>query len=105
MMHTHSAWIRGCRFFRSVDDQFVCKLAVALEQKLFGPNEHIIHYMEEMDAMYIVKAGVCACRGQICVPGNVFGDDMILSLVQKKEQLRFYSSRTLSFTEVCFDVI
>ena len=77
--HTHAGWIRDIPYFSECHDEFVVKVALSLEHRTFAPHELVISLMEDTDVMYIVKAGVCACKGMIYTSGKVFGEDLITS--------------------------
>lgn len=99
--HTHAGWIRDIQYFKECPDEFVTKVAMQLENHTFSPHEVIIHLGEEAQALYIVKAGVCASKGVIYTRGKVFGDDMITSVI-KPEMVtsRGYQARALTFADV-----
>jgi len=48
----------------------------------------------------VPQAGVCACKGMIYTSGKVFGEDMITSIVKPSENKRFYTARSLTFSDV-----
>jgi len=97
---THSQWIKGICFFRDCSDNFVVSIALALQQHTCSPHELMIALEDPMTVMYIVKSGVCACKGSICTQGMVVGEDMIVACIKKNtESRRFYTARALSFTE------
>ena len=98
--HTHSGWIRDIPYFSECHDEFVVKVALSLEHRTFAPHEQVISLMEDTDVMYIVKAGVCACKGMIYTSGKVFGEDLITSIIKPSENKRFYTARSLTFSDV-----
>jgi len=98
--HTHAGWIRDIPYFARCNDEFVVKVALCLEQRTFAPHEVVINLKEDTDIMYIVKAGVCACKGMIYTCGKVFGEDMITSIIKPSENKRFYTARSLTFSDV-----
>jgi len=98
--HTHAGWIRDIPYFSQCNDEFVVKVALSLEHRTFAPHELVITLMEDTDIMYIVKAGVCACKGMIYTSGKVFGEDMITSIIKPSENKRFYTARSLTFSDV-----
>jgi len=98
--HTHAGWIRDIPYFSNCNDEFVVKVALSLEHRTFAPHELVITLMEDTDIMYIVKAGVCACKGMIYTSGKVFGEDMITSIIKPSENKRFYTARSLTFSDV-----
>jgi len=98
--HTHAGWIRDIPYFSNCNDEFVVKVALSLEHRTFAPHELVISLLEDTEVMYIVKAGVCACKGMIYTSGKVFGEDMITSIVKPSENKRFYTARSLTFSDV-----
>lgn len=98
--HTHAGWIRDIPYFAQCNDDFVVKVALSLEHRTFAPHELVITLLEDTDIMYIVKAGVCACKGMIYTSGKVFGEDMITSIIKPSENKRFYTARSLTFSDV-----
>merc|ERR1719267_144636 len=98
--HTHAGWIRDIPYFATCNDDFVVKVALSLEHRTFAPHELVITLLEDTDIMYIVKSGVCACKGMIYTSGKVFGEDMITSIVKPSESKRFYTARSLTFSDV-----
>lgn len=98
--HTHAGWIRDIPYFSKCNDDFVVKVALSLEHRTFAPHELVINLMEDTDIMYIVKAGVCACKGMIYTSGKVFGEDLITSIIKPSENKRFYTARSLTFSDV-----
>jgi len=98
--HTHAGWIRDIPYFSNCNDEFVVKVALSLEHRTFAPHELVISLLEDTEIMYIVKAGVCACKGMIYTSGKVFGEDMITSIVKPSESKRFYTARSLTFSDV-----
>jgi len=98
--HTHAGWIRDIPYFSECHDEFVVKVALSLEHRTFAPHELVISLMEDTDVMYIVKAGVCACKGMIYTSGKVFGEDLITSIIKPSENKRFYTARSLTFSDV-----
>lgn len=99
--HTHASWIRDIKFFKTCPDEFVTKVAMKLQNHTFSPHEVIIHLGEGADNLYIVKAGVCAAKGVIYTKGQVFGDDMITSVVKSDlVATRGYQARALTFSDV-----
>jgi len=78
----------------------VVKVALSLEHRTFAPHELVISLMEDTDIMYIVKTGVCACKGMIYTSGKVFGEDLITSIVKPSENKRHYTARSLTFSDV-----
>jgi len=98
--HTHSSWIRDIPFFMECNDEFVVKVALLLEQRTYAPHELVISLMEDAETLYIVKSGVCACKGMIYTSGKYFGEDMITAIVKPAEAKRFYMARALTFSDV-----
>lgn len=98
--HTHAGWIRDIPYFSKCNDEFVVKVALSLQHRTFAPHELVITLFEDTDVMYIVKAGVCACKGMIFTRGKVFGEDMITSIVKPSENKRYYTARSLTFSDV-----
>lgn len=98
--HTHAGWIRDIPYFAKCNNEFVVKVALSLEHRTFAPHETVIYLYEDTDILYIVKAGVCACKGMIFTRGKVFGEDMITSIVKPSECKRYYTARSLTFSDV-----
>jgi len=98
--HTHAGWIRDIPYFNKCIDEFIVKVALALQHRTFAPHEIIVTLYEDTEMMYIVKAGVCACRGMIFTSGKVFGEDMITSIIKPTECKRYYTARALTFSDV-----
>jgi len=98
--HTHAGWIRDIPYFTNCNNDFVVKVALSLEHRTFAPHELVITLYEDTDVMYIVKAGVCACKGMIYTSGKVFGEDMITSIIKPNENKRHYTARSLTFSDV-----
>lgn len=98
--HTHAGWIRDIPYFTNCNNDFVVKVALCLEHRTFAPHELVITLFEDTDVMYIVKAGVCACKGMIYTSGKVFGEDMITSIIKPSESKRHYTGRALTFSDV-----
>lgn len=98
--HTHAGWIRDIPYFTNCNDDFVVKVALSLEHRTFAPHELVITLYEDTEIMYIVKAGVCACKGMIYTSGKVFGEDMITSIIKPNENKRHYTARSLTFSDV-----
>ncbi|CAK4998484.1 unnamed protein product [Aphanomyces euteiches] len=80
--------VAGSAFERS---QFITAVALLLRHECFPPNEYVIREGEYNTKMYLVQRGI-ATKGKVMYSGgSFFGEDIILTLRQRRAAVRAFS--------------
>ncbi|ETV78686.1 hypothetical protein H257_07540 [Aphanomyces astaci] len=91
----NNQWIAKIEFFNCSNDfernQFITAVALLLRHECFPPNEYVIREGEFNTKMYLVQRGL-ATKGKVMYTGGTFfGEDIILTLRQRKIAVRAFS--------------
>eukprot|EP00746_Dinoflagellata_sp_MGD_P023402 gnl/MRDRNA2_/MRDRNA2_15480_c0_seq1.p1 gnl/MRDRNA2_/MRDRNA2_15480_c0~~gnl/MRDRNA2_/MRDRNA2_15480_c0_seq1.p1 ORF type:complete len:377 (+),score=66.31 gnl/MRDRNA2_/MRDRNA2_15480_c0_seq1:85-1131(+) len=86
-----SAWIQNVPYFQEIlrqghalpmSAEFFVQISHALEQRIYPKGESLTEV-----AMYIIQKGTVTNGARVLVPGDVFGDDIILSNPENRRTL------------------
>ncbi|RHY19498.1 hypothetical protein DYB32_010220, partial [Aphanomyces invadans] len=91
----NNQWIAKIDFFNCSNEfernQFITAVALLLRRECFPPNEFVIREGEFNTKMYLVQRGL-ATKGKVMYSGGTFfGEDIILTLRQRKIAVRAFS--------------
>ena len=82
---TNSAWVRRVPFFSKAPERererLITQVTLRMQLNALAPREFVYHTGSEIDALFIIRRGVCTtvggARHRMCTTGDYFGDDMI----------------------------
>ncbi|KAG9399344.1 hypothetical protein AC1031_011685 [Aphanomyces cochlioides] len=91
----NNQWIANIDFFNCSSaferSQFITAVALLLRHECFPPNEYVIREGEYNTKMYLIQRGI-ATKGKVMYSGgSFFGEDIILTLRQRRAAVRAFS--------------